>query len=191
MGSLDKFFSSYPLKKIKKGTVLLRPEDAISEIFYLTSGNVRQYIISADGNEFVIHIFKPGSFFPIVLILGEIENRFYFEAANDIGVKEAPPDKVVGFLKKDKKVLLDLTKRLSRGLIGVLTRFEANTDNTVDVKLLSLLTYLSKSFPEARSQTHQDLAAWLGVSRETVSRNMKKLENHKQIQYERRKIVVL
>ena len=137
---------------------------------------MRQYVYSTDGNEFSIHVYKPGSFFPIALVLADLENRFYFEAANDIKVRIAQPAKVLSFLKSNPKVLMDFTKRLSRGLFGVVSRYEEDKTKLVEERLLSLLNYLSKNFPKYPTPTHQDLSSWLGVSRETVSRNLKRLE---------------
>lgn len=179
MRAKNKFFSSFPAKNIKKGLIIYRPEDSISNIYYLVSGNVRQYVISKEGAEFNVHIYKPGSFFPIALVLGDIENRFYFEAANNIRVKVAPTDEVIKFLKANPKVLMNLTKRLSRGLNGILIRFEQDKSSKVEERLLSLLTYLSRNFPNEPTPTHQDLSSWLGVSRETVSRNIKKLKKQR------------
>lgn len=199
MDRVEKFFAAYPLKKYKRKSLLVSPGQKITDIFYLSEGNVRQYVFSREGEEFVIHIFKPGSFFPIALVLGDVKNRYYFEAETDIKAAKAPVEEVVSFLKESPQVLLDLNRRLSRGLHGVATRLEEYLGKPAQERLTSLLSYLAKSFGEPDkngrqikfSLTHQDLANWLGLSRETVSREMKRLQKKGLVSYKNQKIRVL
>ena len=197
MGQIEEIFLNSSVL-YKKGDNLLRPDDAVDKIYFLKKGNVRQYAITAKGEEVVIHIFHPGSFFPIMLVLAESANRFYFETMTNVEVKIAPPDKVVNFLKANPEVLFTLTQRLSKGLNGIVTRLEETLSNSVKERLASFLGYLSNHFGKdvrggrqiTLTLSHQDISSWLGVARETVTRQMKSLQKSKIISYKGRKIIV-
>ena len=198
MKEIDLFLKNVPAKTYKKEKVLIKGDESIDKIFFLLKGNVRQYLLTPSGEEINIHIFKPGSFFPIVLFMANSPNKFNFETLTDVSVKVVKPRKVVAFLKSEPKVLFDLTNRLSLGLNGMVQRLENTLGNDVRSRLLSLLTHFAKNFSREGKKgfsiqipfTHKDLANWLGVSRETISRHMKSIERQNLISYNKRKIVI-
>ena len=194
----DGLFEKPEETRFKKGSILLKPGEKIEKIYYLKHGNVRMYKKSPAG-DVTIHIFKKGSFFPIALFIGKLMNKYYFQALTNIKVKISAPEKVVRFLKDEPEVLFDLTKRLSKGLEGMASRITENLGERVDKKLLSTIKYLSQSFGKEEKGfvrinlplSHNDLASWLGISRETVSREMKKLAKSGQISYKYKQISLI
>lgn len=182
----------------KKGKVLIRPDEKVTQIFYLLRGSVKMYAETPNGTV-TIHIFKRGSFFPIMLAVGKISNKYYFKAITSIKVKQVEPESVIKILKSDPELLFDLTKRLSFGLDGLATRIIENFGERVDKKLFSTLSYLADSFGKKVDGkvkikiplTHNDLASWLGVSRETVSREMKKMSKNGLISYRYKQVTLL
>ena len=132
-----------------------------------------------------------------MLFIAKSQNRFYFETLTSVSLKAVNPQKVINFLKSEPDVLYDLTKRLSLGLNGMVNRLENTLGNDVRKRLLSLLAHFVKNFAREGKRgysiqipfTHKDLANWLGVSRETISRQMKSFERQNLISYNKRKIV--
>jgi len=188
---LTDFFSKYPLLKFKKGQTIIPPDESLDSIYFLKSGDVKQYSISEDGNEITIHIFKPSSFFPMMLVVGEVENPFYFEAADSVEVFKAPTADVVKFVKSEEDVLFDLTKRFALGLNGLAKRIEKLMYEDAFSRVTSLLLYLAGKFGEKGESgitiklplTHQDIASWVNLTRETTSRQLEKLTQQKIISY--------
>ncbi len=182
---LEKFFQNFEDKAYKKGEIIIHAHDPASYIYFVKSGYVRQYFISSEGDDISLQTFRPGSFFPIALVLSGKQNKYFFEASNDVRVKKAPAERVIKFIKTNPDILFDLTKRLSAGLMGYLEK----TENIILLgaynKLISLLLYLVKHFGKEDDEktvidlplTHKEIATWIGTSRETVSREMQKLKN--------------
>lgn len=196
---VEDFFSKFTSKSFKKGTTLYRPDDPISEIFLIKNGLVRQYSISEGGEELIINIFRPFSFVPIMLILANQSNKYFFEAQTDVTAFMAPTEKVIEFLKQNPDVLLDLTKRFSAAIIGLTTRIEEISFNQASNRIASLLLYLAQKFGETKgkkitinlSLTHQDLASWTSLTRETTSRQLEYLSSLGIISYSRNSITIL
>ena len=84
---------------------------------------------------------------------------------------------------------MDLQLRLLQGLQGLLLRTEQGTFLGAKDQVLSLLYYFAKHFSKEKNEkvlsvkiTHQEIADWLGLSRENVSIQMKQLGREGSIQ---------
>lgn len=183
---IEEFFSKCPKIEVEKGSVIIQPEEPLVYIYNLVSGYVKSYSINEEGIELVINIFKPGTYFPITETLAGITNNYYFEAATDVVLQKAPTKKVHDFVKSDAEVLFDLTKRISSGLEGFMIRTQYLIRSSAEKKVASSLVLLARRFGENildnkvkinLPQTHEDIANLSGVTRETASIELKKLEN--------------
>lgn len=195
---LVNFFSEGKKVSYKKGEIILRAGEPIFGIYLLNEGFVRQYLISEDGDEVTIHIFRPLSFFPTMLLISNTQNRYYFEAETAVEIYRQSPEKVLEFIKTNPDVLFDLTVRFSQAVIGLSKRIETLAIGSVYAKVVSLLSYLSTRFGEEKENeiivsipiTHNDIAAWIGAKRETISRQMEKLSRDGVIESKNHLIVI-
>src|SRR5437868_2049157 len=96
---LDAFFKQFKHQTFKRGEIIVRADENPPGVFYLKSGTVKEYTISSKGEELVVNIFKPISFFPMSWAINNTSNIFYYEALSEIEVWQAPPDKVTQLLK--------------------------------------------------------------------------------------------
>ncbi len=195
---LEAFFSQFPTKRFKKGDSIIRASDPIESIYFLRRGLVRQYLITQEGDDISLHLFKPGSFFPIMLLLSNVENKYYFEAITAVETSRAPADKVLRFIKNEPEILFDLTTRFATGLMGMLVKNEQGLFTDAYKKVLALLLYLCERFGDENrdgtaislSLTHSDIGSWIGLRRETVSRQMEKLQKKGLVQQKNRTLII-
>lgn len=180
---LETFFSQYKHLTFKKGEILIRADDEPAGIFYLKSGIVRQYAISKEGEEQTLTIYKPISYFPMMWAINGTENAYYFEALTEVETYRAPKDAVIEFIKTEPDVLYDLTSRIYSGMHGLLSRMEYLLFNSAYNKILFTLINNVNRFGEKQTNgeiyihmTHKDIAAFSGLTKETISREIKKLE---------------
>jgi CRP/FNR family transcriptional regulator len=147
-------------------------------VFYLEKGLVRQYTITVKGEELTVNIYKPPSFFPMMWAINGTQNSFYFEAMEDSTLWRAPIEPVIQLLKTDINVTYDLVSRLYRGLDGVIGRIIYMMAGTARSKVIYTILNLYYRFGQSdKHLTHKELAAISGTTRETFSREIKKLEN--------------
>ena len=116
---ISTFFAEYPIKHFDKGQLLIQAYESPAGIYHMLEGQVRQYDVSAQGNEIVVNIFKPPAFFPMAWAITGMPNRYFFDAAMPVEAHLAPPDSVVAFLKQNPDVLFDLLSRLYSGVEGI------------------------------------------------------------------------
>lgn len=181
---IKEFFSVYPVNNYKKGEIIIKPSGKINENYYLQKGLVRMYILSEEGEEITLHIFRPGTFFPIMLSMNNVSNKYYFEAIDKVEIRKAPLENIIKFLHEDTEVLYDLTSRFASAINGFLLRIESMTFEEAYRKMANLFLYLADRFGEKQGEDivitiplgHKDIANWIGIRRETVSRQFEKMQ---------------
>jgi CRP/FNR family transcriptional regulator len=181
---LKTFFSRFKYQTYRKGEILVRADDEPAGIFYLTKGHVKTYLITAKGDEIVLNVFKPISFFPLSGVMNKTKNSYYYEAMTELVLWRAPKEDVLEFLKNNPDVLYDLLSRVYRGLDGILTRMAYLMSGNAHARLTAELLIAAKRFGKKNemneislSISETDLSMQAGLTRETVSREMKVLKD--------------
>lgn len=195
---IETFFIQFPEHQFAKGNIILHPEQHVTGASYLKSGYVRSYGISPQGIEITIHIFSPGAYFPMINILNDLPNRYYYEAMTDVTIQTAPKEQMRTFLKEEPEVLFELTSRILAGLDKMTLRIEHLAFAKAYNRLVSVLLYLVRHFGEEKDGkvelkekfTHRDIASLAGMTRETASREWEKLQKKGLISHENQVIVV-
>lgn len=195
---IQPFFSPFPNRVYKKGDVIIDADETPDEACYLKNGYVRAYALSPQGIELTLHIFTPGSYFPMIFILNNIKNRYYFEALTQTEIHIVPKSKLISFLRKNSAIMEDLTTRLLSGLDKMMMRIEYLVFSSAKVRVISALMFLARHFGKQEGEflkislpfTHREIAAFAGISRETVSRELEKMQKDKLISYKKQYITI-
>lgn len=185
------FYKQFTIRTYKKGEMLIRADDDPQGIFYLTKGYVRQYTISKSGYELTLQILKPIAYFPMIWAINGAPNVYYFEALTSVVVGRAPKELVVNFIKDKPAIIFGLMSELLEDYAETLTRIEHLVFSDAYRRVISVLLYIAKHFGEESNTgiiirhhfTHQDIAALVGVARETASNEIALLEKKGLITY--------
>jgi CRP/FNR family transcriptional regulator len=196
---LEAFFEKKELVKYRDKERILRAGEPIFGVFFLRKGLVRQFSISEDGEEVTIHLYRSGSFFPFMLLVNNYPNSFDYEAITHVEIIREDPEELFEFIKNNSDVLLATTKRFADAIAGLSERVKNLAVGDSHQKTVQILKYLAKSFGETSEKgtlinlplTQSDLAAWIGVRRETISRSLKKLSGEGFLLYKKSKIILL
>jgi len=179
---ISHFFNPYPNRTFTKGQSLIWHDEDPPGIIYLLSGTVGQYDINKNGQKIMLNIFKPEAFFPLSWAINHTPNVYFFEALSDVECKIAPAERVVDFLQLNPDIAFDLLGRVFKGTDGLLKRLNEAMTGTARSQLMLELEISTYRFgvPNADgSHTLKikttELATRTGMSRETISRELKKL----------------
>lgn len=195
---LNSFFSNFEKIHYPKGKTIIYSTDPIKYIYYIRKGFIKEYLDTLQGNEIIFNIFKPNSYIPISIFLSNTQNRYHFKAIQDVVVNRVPVDDVLEFVKSNADVSFDLSTRLSKGLSGLLLKIETLMFNNAYTKVVYFLIYLGQNYSKSDGNTlniilpmsHTEIDSWIGVQRETVSRQIEKLEKKGIIGYKNHLIVI-
>ncbi len=182
---LDEFFERNPLHYYKKRVMILHPNDSPKSVFYIKNGFVRVYKITEDGEELTLSILKPKDFFPFTSGFSKNVNGYYLEALTQLELWSAPQDEFIKFITTKPDILYDLASQAMGKVDSVFSRMEYLILSNAYVKVSTTLLICAKRFgkPSGDNEvlievplTHRDIAALVGLTRETTSLEMKKLE---------------
>lgn len=194
---VDTFFSKYPHRSLPKGQLIIFGNQEPDNVFYIKTGKVREYDISYRGDELIVNVFKSPAFFPMSWAINKTHNQFFYKTEEKTELHVIPPEDAVQFLKENPEVLFELLSRLYRGVDAVLGRMVQLMSGTAKSRLLYEIIIECKRFGKrladgsvALMLHESDLAARSGLSRETISRELKSLKKSDFIAINKQGIVV-
>lgn len=191
------FFTAYPLHAFPDQEIIIGANELPDRIFYIVSGHVSQYDITAAGNEVVVNIFKPGAFFPMSAVINNTPSQYFFETGNAMQARVVPAEDALRFLHENPDVVFDLLARVYRGVDGVLRRMAHLMGGNAKTRLLFELLNAAYRFGEPQpngtvriTMAEQDIAKRSGLARETVNRTMRDLKASGLVIVERHVIIL-
>lgn len=197
VNTLKKFFSGFDKSLYKKGEIIVRGNDIPKGIFFVNSGQIKQYFLSEQGSESIMRIYKRNEIFPMFWGVSKKNNLYYFEALRDSYLQWCPRKELVKFLKNTPKLTYSLLSNTLTERQLLYTRMTSLISGTAQTQLIAVLVnYVTKNNPDHTSEkiklhiTQNNLAAMTGISRETVSRELKKLKKKKLIAYNRNSLMI-
>lgn len=193
------FFAKFPPLSFPPRHILVAANSEPAGVYFVESGHLKQYALTAQGQELVINIYKPGTFFPMMWAVANISNSYFFEAVDTVVVRRAPVSDCLAFLSSHPDVTVDLLKRLYTGIDGLVAQMTHNSYSDAKRKVIAVLAMAAKRFGEKQGNqitinqqfTHKEIGALSATSRETVTRVMQEIEADKLIRVEKRKIIVV
>jgi len=193
------FFSKYPLKKFKKGQILFEPNEDFKGIYFVKSGYLRVYDVGKDGKESSIQLFKPLFYLSSINFKTGIKNRHFIEALTPVEVWLAPGKEYTEFLEKHAKLKEEIDNNFLEKFIDMTSYMAQLIAGDAYSKVASLIKSLAEEFGSSKNNktvtikfkiTHKIIASLTGLTRETVTLQMLKLEKDGLIDNDRRQIVV-
>ncbi len=196
---LDIFFSKFKPLHYKKGEVIFRAGDQPQGIFYLKSGYARVYSFSRSGEELTLIIFRPGDIFPVSWAINSAPSGYFVEAMTPAELWRVSREEFLEYVRNKPDILFELTRRMLERFLGLMRRMEYLVFGNANNKVASILLICAERFGRREGKKvivevplrHSDIASLVGLTRETASIEMKKLENGGLVGYRGRLVTVL
>ena len=187
-------FSDCEEKVYSRGDIITFADQEPEGVYLLFSGTVEQYDVTPEGNKMTVNIFKPTAFFPMSWAINKTPNTYYFAALTTVKIKKKDPKLVVDFLKFNPDVTFNLLSRVFSGTDALQHRLALAASGAASHRLIYEFLIEGKRFGDytvaatAKKTNananlilvhvrHNSLAARTGLARETVSRELHKLES--------------
>lgn len=196
------FVREYPVRQFDRNQTILLKGDTPETAFAIKSGFVKGYDIDAIGNEQLVWLGAKGDVFPMAWALALHDDVDYFYSAfSDVELYAVERKALLEFLRTNHSALFEITKRLSTRLTDALRHLNAAEKAKAEEKILHTLYFLSLRFGHLEDGdettreimlpiTHQDIANLLGLTRETVTVELKKLKDQGVIDYDKSRFIV-
>lgn len=198
--SLSEFVRQYPLKTFKKNETLIFQDDQPDVVYYIKSGFVKGYDIDSQGTEQLLWLGTSGDFVPLSWVFdAEATVPYFCSALGNVEAYVMRRHELRMFLDGNHAALQEVTHELAVRLINTYHHLNAVEKAKAEEKILYGLWFLSNRFNDFARQTvrevslpitHQDIANLIGLSRETVSQELKKLKDAGYVHYDKYQFVI-
>ena len=200
MEELKKYLEQYHVKKFAKGEIILCQGEAARCAYVIKRGVIKTYNITTQGEE------KPLSFdiqmeiFPLAWVFDKApRSMYYYEAFTDVELYCVPKEDIVEFLQKDHGVLSGYFDYFISRCLNFQLQVNALEQSKAASKVLNTIHFLCLRFGKdvkphvVKIQlplTQQDLANFMGLTRETTGIELKKLQRQGILTYQRQSYLV-
>ena len=200
MHNVQKFLTKYRTKNFAKGEVILNQDEVPTTAYVIKTGVVKTYNLTTDGEEKPISFDVKGEAFPLGWIFSKLDRTQYFYGAfTDCELYCVPLDEYLGFIKSNTDTLFAALDNLINRYLNYQMRVNALEQSKASSKVLYTVHFLSLRFGVDLKKdvvriplplTQQDLANFMGLTRETTSMELKKLQKQRVISYRNQKYTI-
>lgn len=175
---ISTYLTNYPILSAAKGHNFFFPKDSIDHYIYIKSGYIKVLWRCCTGPEVLIHILKPGCCLPILCFFNKFENKFLFKALTPVDYYQINQKQLDLIFEDNPKLFKEYTFKLCNALRWISIRLIESYSGSAFDRLLSTLVYINKTFRNESmiSLSHREIASLCGLSRETTTKELNKLE---------------
>jgi CRP-like cAMP-binding protein len=194
------FFKGQPLS-FSKGEIILGNDTEPNGVYFIGSGYIKVYSISDTGNEYVHIIYGHGELFPFSwAYLGIEPDGLFFEALTSCSLWRMSREWFEKSLLADVQLSYDMGVQLAQQFRMYSDRLENLEYQVAKQRVIYRLLFLASRFGVKDDTgnilidvplTHELIAHSINLSRETVSRQLEKLEHSKLIRQTGHQIICL
>ncbi len=200
MGVLLDFLSKYPVKTFEKGQLILCEGEVPASAYIVKTGIIKMYNLTSRGEEKPMALALAYDAVPFGWLFGKFKHAiYYYEAFTDTKAYVVPPEDYRNFILNNHDALQQAFHHTADMYIGSLMRINALEYSKASEKVVHMLHYLCFRYGRDVKEdvvkiliplTHQDLANFLGLTRETTGIELKKLEKKGIITYNHQNYIV-
>lgn len=166
--------------EIKKGEIIIRSDVLISNIVYLKSGYVKEYVVSGNRKTRIIQILKPHTYLGIHSLFGDKINHYSYAALEDLRICYIDIATFKQLVKENGNFAFQILAEVGKENLYNYYRFISNSHKKTDGRFADILLYLSEKIYENSSfplqLTRQEMGDLIGVSRENLTRVLSKFK---------------
>lgn len=199
-GRIKEFIESFPLRHFEKGEPIINAGEEVTSMYCMNEGFVRSFDISDKGDTQVIWYGRPEDIFPLPLLFDDAyEVPYFYDAFTSCSVHVIPAKEFSDFLSQDNDALVRLSLYLAEDNIDTTRRLHALAEPKAREKILRTIDFFVRRFshPSRKDEievpiplTHQDIANFIGLTRETVSHELIKMRDERIIDYDKTGLTV-
>ncbi len=200
MDAFKQFVERYRVAKFSRGEIILFEGEVPNCAYIVKKGVVKTYNLTSDGQEKPISFDVDMEMFPIGWVFSKLRStQYFYEAFTDCSVYCVPREDLINFIKHNPKLLFSYFDYFVSRYLNYQMRVNALEQSKAADKVLHTLYFLCVRFGhDIRKNvvkimlplTQQDLANFMGLTRETTGIELKRLEKNGVISYNRQNYIV-
>jgi len=195
-----RFLKNFRTKRFSKGELILIQGEVPECAYVVKDGIVKTYNLTLAGEEKPIGFGLEAEIFPIAWVYGQVNHvQFYYEAFADTVLYCVPARLLREFFETHPEAQVLLIEHLVAWQMHTQLRMNALEQSKASQKILNMIHFLCLRFgAEERKDlvrvrlplTQQDLANFIGLTRETTGIELKKLHHKGVLSYKKQNYIV-
>jgi CRP/FNR family transcriptional regulator len=189
-GDLCASLTNHPGRHLEKGTVVYQQGDDGRSVYFLKQGLIKTSLLSEDGKEQILRLYKPGEVFGELCFCLKIRQEQALALEPSV-VVELPFDRLITHLQQSPQALASFLSGISHHLSDAYEQIRLLSFETVLRRLVQTLLRLADEMGEpledwVRLQhplTQDDLARMISARREVTSTLLNQLRSAGCIEY--------
>jgi CRP-like cAMP-binding protein len=166
--------------EFRKGDILIHEGSLNSNIIYLKSGLVKEYVRTSSDTEQILQIVKKFSYLGLPSLFGDKVNHYSYAALEDVKVCYIDIGLFKKLIKENGEFAYEILISVSRDSLNNFHRFMSQSHKKTYGKVADAMIYFSRIIYENTEFeipfTRQELADLIGISRESATRVLLKLK---------------
>lgn len=191
---LEQITSFTTLKEINKGDHLFSEGQAATSFFFVVSGAVKLYKLSADGMEHILHIQKTGELLAEAVIFEFDEYPAYCQATEHTTLIRISKPEFVQLLKQHPEISFKIMAAYSKRMRQLVSKIEDLSLHDIKSRLAKYLLQNSQHIDGKHvfrlEISKKDLASVVGTIPETLSRTLNFFKKQELITEDNNQIVI-
>jgi CRP-like cAMP-binding protein len=196
MNKLRAFYSDFPTVKVTKGDILFQQSDIPTVGYAIKRGVIRVCNINESGSEKTISFKVTDEPFPICWLFAKTTAAlFFYQAHTDCELYVIDKEAFSHHLRKDSAFALGMVDILTNAYVNASLQVDALVQTSARLKVLYTFRHLCLRYGKniiknySRIQiplTQQELANYIGLTRETTTLELNRLKAAGVVSYQRK-----
>ncbi|MDO5516069.1 MAG: Crp/Fnr family transcriptional regulator [Clostridium sp.] len=177
-------------KSFDKGSMIFSEGNDANTLYFINEGKIKLYKYNKDGKEQIFHILSNGDFFGELDLIKSSKYKFNAKAMDNAKICTLKKTEVKNIIMSNPEIAIKLLESVGERLSAIENLAQNLSTNDVDARIAYLLLNLMDKYCEKSEDgkkiiklplSREDMANYIGVTRETISRKLKKLEEEELI----------
>jgi CRP-like cAMP-binding protein len=186
-------------KEFSKGDVIFNEGNIANTLYFINEGKIKLYKYTKDGKEQILHILSEGDFFGELELIKPAKYGFNSKAIEDAKICTLTKDEMKDIMMKNPEIGIKVLETVGERLSKVENLVQNLATNDVDSRMAYLIIELIEKYGENVGGnisvklpiSREDMANYIGVTRETISRKLKKFEDENLIKIIGTKTIII
>jgi CRP/FNR family transcriptional regulator len=171
-------------RRYKKGQVIFFEGDVSDKFFIINKGKIKIFKYNKEGKEQILYILSEGDFIGYLSLLKKGKVDFNAEALEDVSVCILTKDDFDKIVKKAPEMSLRILESLHDRLVSLENLVQTLSTKDIEARIAGLLKGFAKDFGKEGKEeiiielplSREEMANFIGVTRETMSRKLTAME---------------
>lgn len=193
--NLDRLGDSCRTMDIRKGETILLEGSLTSHVIYLRSGLIKETMRGIDGKEQIFRIIKDKTYLGMSSIFGDTVNHFSYKALSDLTVCHIQIDTFKKLMLDNAEFTYMIMSSMCKENLHNYDKLLKQGQKKIFGRLADALLYFAEDIFESTNftipLTQQEIANFIGTSRESAARGLSNFRQNKIISLDNSEVKIL